>query len=413
MLSSPSLAPIRLGLRANWQQFTLLVVINAFVGGMVGLERSLLPLLAEEAFGLVSTTAALSFIVSFGVVKALANLLAGWLGDQIGRKKILIVGWLFGLPVPWLIIYAPHWNWIVLANILLGINQGLCWSTTVVMKIDLAGPQQRGLAMGLNEFAGYLAVSLSAWGTGYLAAHYGLRPIPFYPGIGLALLGLFLSLFGVKETVRHVQLESQRISENGKRSFKEVFWLTSWKNRNLLAISQAGLVNNLNDGVVWGLLPLFLAGLGTSLEKIGMLAALYPAVWGIGQLFMGVLSDHWGRKWLIVVGMWVQAGGIGMLVVGQGIGIWLVGVILLGVGTAMVYPTLLAAISDVAHPEWRSSAVGVYRLWRDGGYAVGAFTAGLMTDVWGIGVAMGIVSMVTFLSGVVVAGTMSETLPQK
>jgi MFS family permease len=410
---------LSLGIRANWQQFTLLVVVNAFVGAMVGMERSVVPLIAQADFGLVSKSAILAFVLSFGLVKALVNLLAGRLSDGLGRKRILIAGWLAGLPVPLLIIFAPSWGWIVFANVLLGINQGLCWSTTVIMKIDLAGPKQRGLAMGLNEFAGYLAVSLSALLTGYLAASHSLRPVPFYPGLGFAVLGLLLSIFFVRETQGHARHEAglaaaTTTSSGGQSpapSFAQILLLTSWKDRTLFAASQAGMVNNLNDGVMWGLIPLFLAGAGLPLERVGLIVAAYPGVWGLGQLFTGALSDRWGRKPLIAVGMWVQALGIGTLVAGRSFGPWLGGAILLGLGTALVYPTLLAAISDVAHPDWRASAVGVYRLWRDGGYAVGALTAGWLADGLGIPAALAAVGGLTFLSGLLVAGVMVETLP--
>ena len=411
------LAAIQLGLRQNWQQFALLIVVNAFVGAMVGLERTVVPLLAEEAFGLVSRTITLSFLISFGVVKAITNLFAGRLGDKIGRKPVLIAGWVIGLPVPILIILAPSWGWVVFANVLLGVNQGLCWSTTVIMKIDLVGPKQRGLAMGLNEFAGYLAVSLAALGSGYLAASYGVRPFPFYPGIIFAIFGLLFSLFFVGETRPFAQLEAKSSTtptakKDDQPSFTKILLLTSWQDKTLFSISQAGMVNNLNDGMVWGLLPLFLIGFDMSLEQIAVLAATYPGVWGVGQLFTGALSDRWGRKWLIATGMWTQAAGIGLIVIGRSFGVWLGGVILLGLGTAMVYPTLLAAISDVAHPEWRGSAVGVYRLWRDGGYAVGALLAGLLADALGIPTAIAAIGGLTMLAGFVVAGVMNETLPQ-
>lgn len=406
-----------LGLRANWRQFTLLVLINGFVGALVGLERTVVPLIAEKDFGLVSKSLVLSFLVSFGVVKALANLLAGRWSDRYGRKPILILGWLIGLPVPLLIIFAPSWNWIVFANVLLGINQGLCWSTTIIMKIDLVGPQQRGLAMGLNEFAGYLAVSLTALATGYLAATYGLRPAPFYPGVIFVVLGLLSSIVFVRETQAHVQQEEQLAAANlpqkQKPSFAEILLLTSWKDRALFSASQAGLINNLNDGVVWGLIPIFLAGAGLPLAQIGIVAAVYPGVWGISQLATGVLSDRWGRKGMIVAGMFVQAVGIGLFVIGKSYATWLAGATLLGLGTALVYPTLLAVISDVAAPSWRASAVGVYRLWRDGGTAVGALAAGLLADVFNMTTAIAVVGGLTFLSGVIVAGVMYETLPEK
>jgi MFS family permease len=407
---------IRLGLRANWQQFALLIVVNAFVGAMVGLERTVVPLIAEADFGLVSRTAVLSFIATFGIVKAISNLFAGSLGDRWGRKRILIAGWLVGLPVPLLIIFAPSWGWIVFANVLLGVNQGLCWSTTVIMKIDLVGPKQRGLAMGLNEFAGYLAVSLAALGSGYLAAAYGLRPAPFLPGLALAAFGLLFSVFFVRETHPFTKVEAQlggvkKTTEEDAPSFAEVLLLTSWKDKTLFSASQAGMVNNLNDGMVWGLLPLFLAGFGLSVERIGLLAATYPGVWGLSQLFTGALSDRIGRKGLIAGGMWVQAAGIGLLVWGQSFSWWLTAVALLGLGTGMVYPTLLAAVSDVAHPSWRGSAVGVYRLWRDGGYAIGALASGLLADAWGLHVAMAAIAGLTLFSGVIAAIFMSETLP--
>ncbi|NCF68280.1 MAG: MFS transporter [Chloroflexi bacterium] len=409
---------IRLGLRENWQQFTLLIIVNAFVGAMVGLERTIVPLLAAEDFNLVSRTVILSFLISFGVVKAITNLFAGRLGDKVGRKPVLIVGWLIALPIPILIILAPSWGWVVFANVLLGINQGLCWSTTVIMKIDLVGPKQRGLAMGLNEFAGYLAVSLSALATGYIAATYGIRPYPFYPGLLFAALGLLLSVFFVRETRPYTQLEAQTApaanSEQEEHlSFKAVFLLTSWKDKTLFSISQAGLVNNLNDGMIWGLLPLFLAGYGVPLKRIAILAAMYPAVWGISQLFTGALSDRIGRKWLIASGMFMQAVGIGLVVIGRSFGVWLAGVFLLGMGTAMVYPTLLAAISDVAHPVWRGSAVGVYRLWRDLGYAIGALMAGVIADALGIPAAIAVIGGLTLFSSLIVVGVMQETLPEK
>ncbi|GAB4579519.1 MAG: MFS transporter [Anaerolineales bacterium] len=404
---------MQLGLRSNWQQFTLLVIVNAFVGAMVGLERTVIPLIAEADFGLASKAVTLSFLISFGVVKALANLLAGRFSDRWGRKPLLLAGWLMGLPVPWLIIFAPRWEWIVFANVLLGINQGLCWSTTVIMKIDLVGPKQRGLAMGLNEFAGYLALAFSALLTGYLAATYGLRPVPFLPGVLFSLAGLSLSAL-VRETSGHAKQEAAHHSIPTKQlSFKEILWLTSWKDRTLFATSQAGLVNNLNDGMVWGLLPVFLFGKGMSVDQVGILAATYPGVWSLCQLGTGALSDHLGRKWMIAAGMWVQAAGIVLFVVGQNFWVWLAGAVLLGIGTAMVYPTLIAAVSDVAHPEWRASAVGVYRLWRDSGYAIGALGAGLLADAFNIPVAIAAVGGLTLLSGVIVAGVMRETLPHK
>ncbi len=423
---------VQLGLRANWQQFTLLVIVNAFVGAMVGLERSIVPLLGHQVFGLTSTTAVLSFIVSFGIVKALANLFAGRISDRIGRKGVLVVGWLVGLPVPLFIIFAPSWGWVVFANVLLGINQGLCWSTTVIMKIDLVGPARRGLAMGLNEAAGYGAVSLAAIAAGYLAATYALRPQPFLLGIGFALAGLVLSLFFVRESHGHARQEAAVLAQPagqpaasepstthattdrpGPPSFKDIFVLTSWKNRTLFGVSQAGLVNNLNDGLAWGVFPLFFAAGGLSITQIGLLAGIYPGVWGAGQLLTGALSDRLGRKGMIVGGMLLQGMAIGLLPLVHGFTWWVVAMALLGMGTALVYPTLLAAVSDVAHPDWRASAVGVYRLWRDSGYAIGALLAGVLADLFGVSWAIGVIAGVTFLSGIVAQGVMQETLPSK
>ena len=418
-ITVPSLKPeshassVVLGLKENWQQFLLLVVINAFVGGMVGLERTVVPLLAEEEFGLASATVTLSFIFTFGIVKALANLFAGHLSDRIGRKRVLVTGWLFALPVPFLVIWAPGWEWIVFANVLLGINQGLAWSTTVIMKIDLVGPRQRGLAMGLNEAAGYLAVSGAALASGYLAATYSLRPEPFLLGIVFALAGLVLTILFVQDSHEHARAEAREHASDdggGKPPFGAIFRVTSWGNRALFSVSQAGMVNNLNDGLAWGLFPLYFAANGASLREIGWLAAIYPGVWGLGQLLTGALSDRTGRKPLIVGGMWVQALGIGVVLVGGTLAWWIVGVALLGAGTAMVYPTLLAAIGDVAHPEWRASSVGVYRLWRDGGYAAGALLAGVLADLLNLEWAIGVVAVLTFASGVVVLVRMYETL---
>lgn len=410
---------LRLGLRENAAQFALLVVVNAFVGAMVGLERTVLPLLAEAEFGLASRTAVLSFIAAFGVAKALANLVAGRGSDRWGRRSVLLAGWLCGLPVPLLLMWAPTWSWIVVANVLLGINQGLAWSTTVIMKIDLVGQKQRGLAMGLNEAAGYMAVSLAALGSGYIAASGALRPDPFYLGLGIAIVGLVLTLFFVRDTHAHAQLEAKQWTskavpntsqpEQETLAFKEVFALTSWKNRTLFSVSQAGLVNNLNDGMAWGLFPLYFAALGFQLETTGWLVALYPAVWGLGQLGTGLLSDRWGRKPFIVGGMLIQALGIGAMLIGPTIGLQALAMVLLGLGTACVYPTLLAAIGDVAHPSWRASSVGVYRLWRDGGYVVGAFLAGGLADQFGMTSAIAGVGCLTLLSGLVAAVAMHET----
>ncbi len=410
----PALRSVRLGLRANLAQFSLLVGVNALVGGMVGQERTVLPLMARRIFHLEAFTAALTFIVAFGVVKAATNFAAGALSDRLGRKPVLVAGWLVGLPVPLLLMWAPSWAWIVLANVLLGVNQGLAWSTTVIMKIDLVGPARRGLAMGLNEASGYGAVALTAMATGFIAERSGLRPAPFFLGLAYAGLGLGLSLLLVRETHGHAHHEATdhvpTAGElHGGLSTRQVFALTTIRERALSAASQSGLVNNLNDGLAWGLFPLLFAQAGLSVGAIGTLAALYPAVWSVGQLFTGALSDRIGRKWLIAGGMWVQAAGLGLIAATRAFGPWAVGAVLLGAGTAMVYPTLLAVIGDVAHPAWRASAVGVYRLWRDAGFAIGAVVAGVVADLLGLAGAVWVVGAITALSGVVVAVRMYET----
>ena len=407
---------VRLGLGQNLGQFALLVVVNAFVGAMVGLERSILPAIAEHEFHLAARAAILSFIVVFGVVKAATNYLAGRLSDRMGRKRVLVLGWLAATPVPFILMWAPSWNWVLGANVLLGVSQGLTWSTTVIMKIDLVGPQRRGLAMGLNEFAGYLAVAASALGTGYIATRYGLRPAPFYLGVAFVFVGLGLSVLLVRETRSHAALEAgatSHLASIDELSQREIFLRTSLTDRNLSAVSQAGLANNLNDGMAWGLFPLLYASAGLSIERIASLAAVYPAVWGVAQLGTGALSDRVGRKWLIVGGMWIQAASISLIVISGGMPGFVAGSVLLGVGTAMVYPTLLATIGDVAHPTWRASAVGVYRLWRDLGYAVGALLAGLVADAFGLKAAIWLVALLTFGSGVVAALRMRETLQKQ
>jgi MFS family permease len=416
MRSSPSVSAagvVRLGLRANFGQFALLVVVNAFVGAMAGLERSILPAMAEQEFHLAARTAVLSFIVVFGVAKAFTNYGAGQLSDRLGRRHVLIAGWVVAAPVPFLLMWAPSWNWVLLANVLLGSSQGLTWSTTVIMKIDLVGPARRGLAMGLNEFAGYVALAVSALATGWIAARAGVRPQPFYLGVAFVVIGFALSVFLVRETRHHVIYESARLGAlpaEGALSPRAVFWRTTMLDANLSSVSQAGLVNNLNDGMAWGLFPLVFAGAGMNLAQVGLLAAIYPATSGIGQLVTGTLSDRTGRKLLIVWGMWIQAAGIGLVAVAQAFEVFLLGAVLLGIGTAMVYPTLLAAIGDVAHPSWRASAVGVYRLWRDLGYAIGALLAGVTADAFGLTMAMWVIAALTFVSGAVAAGRMAETL---
>ncbi len=425
--TSEAVPPPVLGLRANLSQFLLLVLVNGFVGAMVGLERDVVPLMGSRVFGLASATAALSFIVSFGIVKALANLSAGRLSDRIGRKGVLVAGWLVALPVPFMLIAAPSWGWVVAANVLLGINQGLCWSTTVIMKIDLVGPARRGLAMGLNEAAGYGALALAAAASGYLASVYGMRPWPFVPGIGFAFAGLLLSVLFMRESHGFARHEARLRSSSARAHppdasaaiseshdsprFAAIFMRTSWRDRDLGSVSQAGLVNNLNDGLAWGLFPLYFAAGGLSLAQIALLASLYPAVWSVAQLGTGALSDRVGRKPLIVGGMLFQALALALLPLTHGFVPWAVAMILLGLGTALVYPTFLAAISDVAHPSWRASAVGVYRLWRDLGYAVGAVLAGVLADRFGVPWAIASIAALTCASGLVVLMRMRETLP--
>ena len=401
---------IALGLRENWPQFTLLILINAFVGGMAGIERTLVPLIGSEEFGLTSTTLVTSFIISFGLVKAVSNLVSGQLADRWGRKRVLILGWMAGLPVPFMLMWAPDWNWIIAANALLGVSQGLAWSMTVIMKIDLAGSRSRGLAVGLNEFAGYLAVGLTALATGYLASIYGLRPEPIYLGVAYAIIGTALSVFLVRDTRAHVALETGgATAAQPSLSFGQVFALTSYKDRNLFAASQAGLVNNLNDGMSWGIFPLFYSAFGLGLDRIGLLKAIYPIVWSLLQIITGPLSDRWGRKGLIVAGMWLQAAALLLTALTRDFGWWLAASVLLGIGTAMVYPSLIAAVSDASHPSWRARSLSVYRFWRDLGYAIGALAAGLIADAFGFAAAIAAIAGLTFLSGGVTAITMRET----
>ena len=407
---------VSLGLRANLPQFVLLMVINAFVGGMVGLERSVLPLIASTDFGVASKSAALAFIAAFGLTKALANLATGWLINVHGRRWTLIMGWLVALPVPWLVLWAPAWSWIVVANALLGINQGLAWSTTVIMKIDLVGPRRRGLAMGLNEFAGYVAVACAALGSGIAANRYGLRPGAAYPGMAIAATGLLLSCFFVRDTAGHVQLEEREHAHAGESarhvSTRQLLRRSVWSDGALFSVSQAGLVNNLNDGMAWGLFPLLFTRAGLSLSTMSGLAALYPATWGICQIWTGAISDRWGRKWLIVSGMIIQGLSLLGVVVARGVVGWAASLALLGIGTALVYPTLLASVGDMAHPSWRAAAVGVYRLWRDLGYVVGALLCGVLADAFGMTSAISVVALLTIVSGMVVAARMPETHPR-
>lgn len=399
--------PLRLGLRANLGQFVLLMLVNAFVGVMVGMERSILPLLAEREFGVASRTSILSFLVTFGIVKALGNLLAGAAADRFGRRRTLVVGWLAGLPVPFLIIFAPSWDWVVAANVLLGVNQGLCWSTAIIMKLDLVGPRGRGLAIGLNESAGYLAASAAALAAGYIAARYGLRPAPFFLGIGAAIAGLALSL-GVRDTRRHAEAEATAFgceAPASAPSAPKIARRVTWTDRSLRAVSQAGLVNNLVDGLGWGLLPLYFASAGAGLEQVALLVATYPAVWGAGQLVTGAFSDRVGRKAPMVFGMLLQALALAAIGASRRTDVWLAGMTGLGLGTALVYPTFLGAVSDHSRPAWRATALGVFRMWRDLGYALGALLAGALADRFGMAPSIEVIAVITALSGVVVATT--------
>jgi MFS family permease len=392
-----------LGLRANWRQFALLVAVNAFVGGMIGLERSILPLLAEAEFGITSKAAAVSFISTFGLAKALTNLFAGHLAGEVSRKRLLVAGWLFGLPVPFILIWAPSWGWIVAANLLLGINQGLTWSMTVNMKIDLVGPRQRGLALGFNEAAGYMSVAAAAFLTGVIAEGYGLRPEPFYLGIAFAAGGLAISALLVHDTSRFVALEAGQHEAQDRVPLTRTFAEATWRRPQLWGVSQAGFVNNLNDGLIWGIFPLYFASRGLSLDRIAILAAAYPLMWGSLQLLTGWLSDRTGRRPLIVGGMLLQGLAIWLATLGDSFEGWLSSVVIVGIGTAMVYPTLLAAISDAVHPGQRSSALGVYRFWRDAGAIAGALFGGLLADALGFSAAIRVVAGLTLLSGIVAA----------
>lgn len=406
----------RLGLRPNIVQFSLLVGVNALVGGMVGQEQTVLPLLAQSVFGLSGYTFLLTYVFAFGVTKAVTNYFAGTWSDRFGRKPVLLAGWLVAIPVPLMLIWAPSWGWVIAANVLLGINQGLTWSTTVVMKIDLVGPRQRGLAMGLNEAAGYGAVAVTAWLAGYLAAHHGLRPAPFLLGLSYALIGLGVSAVFVRETRGHARLEAAEHAAgdaaDAHLSNRDIFARTSFREPALSSACQAGLVNNLNFGLSWGLFPLLFAAGGLGVDRVGILIAVYPAVWGAAQIVTGALSDRWGRKHLITAGMLTQAAGLALIATGGTFAWWLAAGALLGAGTAMVYPTLLAVIGDVAHPLWRARSVGVYRLWRDGGYAVGAVVGGVAADLWGLRAAVWSAAVITVVSAVAVGIRMYETHPR-
>lgn len=386
---------VQLGLKENLKQFILLIVVNAFVGGMIGLERSILPQIAEAEFHIAAKTAILSFIVVFGVVKALTNYFTGALANKFGRKRLLIIGWLFALPVPFILMLSTNWNWIIAANILLGINQGLTWSSTVVMKIDLVGEKSRGLAMGLNEFAGYVAVALVAFVTGWVASHYGLRPYPFYIGIIMAVLGLIISVLFIKDTKHHVAKEA---SDNNTPRLKNIFWDTTFFDRNLGSVTQAGLINNLNDGMAWGLFPIMLAEKGFSIAQIGIVTAVYPAVWGIGQLITGKMSDYFCKKSMLFWGMFLQALALLLLVFANTLSHYIILSAILGWGTAMVYPTFLATVAENTHPHDRPKSLGVFRLWRDLGYAIGAILTGIIADAFGLNSAVILIGVLTLIS---------------
>lgn len=389
----------KLGLKENWRQFTLLVVINAFVGGMIGLERNILPQLAEQEFGLASKTAIFSFIIAFGITKAICNYFTGKLANKIGRKKLMIIGWLFALPIPFILIYANNWNWIIFANILLGLNQGLTWSMAVIMKIDLVGSKKRGLAVGINEFAGYLSVGLVAFLTGFIANKYGIRPYPFYLGILFSITGLLLTILFLKDTKGHVETESIK---SDIPLLKNIFLDTTFNHKSLSGITQAGLVNNLNDGMTWGLLPLLLLSKNFTISQIGLITAIYPTVWGLSQLFTGKLSDIYSKKMLLFWGMILQSFGIILLIFATTeIHFILIG-IALGFGTALVYPTFINAISDFAHPAQRAESLGTFRLWRDLGYAIGAIITGIIADNFGLNISIMAIGLLTGLSAFII-----------
>lgn len=398
---------IKLGLKENLNQFILLVIVNAFVGGMVGMERSILPQIAETEFHIAAKTAILSFIIVFGITKALTNYFTGALANKLGRKNLLTIGWLIGIPVPFILMYAANWNWIIAANILLGINQGLTWSSTVVMKIDLVGDKQRGFAMGLNEFAGYLAVAIVAFTTGWVAGNYGLRPYPFYIGIVLSVLGFLSSWLLVKDTKHHVSKEA---SVSTQPLLTQVFWETSWKHRNLGSITQAGLVNNLNDGMVWGLFPILLTQKHFTLQQIGIITAIYPAVWGLGQLVTGKMADIYRKKTLLFYGMLLQGLALVTMVWADALWHFVIISVLLGWGTAMVYPTFLAGIAENTHPHDRAKSMGTFRLWRDLGYAIGAILTGIIADILNINSAIVFVGILTIISALVLQTRMKETV---
>ena len=395
---------VRLGLKENWKQFAILVIVNAFVGGMVGLERTILPQIAEKEFAIAAKTAILSFIIVFGIVKAVTNYYTGSLANKYGRKNLLIAGWIVGLPIPFVLMFATNWNWIIAANVLLGINQGLAWSSTVVMKIDLVGEKQRGFAMGLNEFAGYIAVAAIAFLTGWIAGEFGIRPYPFYVGIGLAVFGFLSSIFLVKDTRHHVAKEA---AMNNIPELKNIFWETTWKNKNLGSVTQAGLINNLNDGMAWGVFPILLATKGFTISQIGVVTAIYPAVWGIGQLFTGKMSDKFCKKDMLYLGMLLQAMALLFLVWANTMSHFVILSSILGWGTAMVYPTFLATVAENTNPKDRAKSIGIFRLWRDLGYAIGAILTGIIADLFSINTAISIIAILTFMSAVIITVRMN------
>lgn len=401
---------VQLGLKENWKQFTLLVIINAFVGGMVGLERSILPQIAEVEFNMAAKTAILSFIIVFGIVKAITNYYTGALANKFGRKNLLIAGWIFAIPVPFMLMLAPSWNWIIAANVLLGINQGLTWSSTVVMKIDLVGDKQRGFAMGLNEFAGYIAVAIVAFLTGWIAATYGIRPYPFYVGIGLVVLGLFGSIFLIKDTRHHVAKET---ADSAVPRLKNIFWDTTWKDRNLGSVTQAGLINNLNDGMTWGIFPILLASKHFSIGEIGIITAIYPAVWGLGQLFTGKMADLFPKKRLLFWGMLLQALALFVMIFAHSMSEYIVFSAVLGWGTAMVYPTFLATVAENTHPQDRAKSIGIFRLWRDLGYAIGAILTGLIADALSLNAAISFIAVLTLISALIILVRMKSRITKQ
>ena len=392
-------AQIKLGLKENWKQFVLLVIVNAFVGGMIGMERTIFPQFAELEFGVASKTAILSFITAFGLSKAIANYYTGKLANKFGRRNLLIVGWLLAIPIPFILIHAPGWNWVIFANILLGVSQGLTWSSTVVMKIDLVGEKNRGFAMGLNEFAGYFAVGIIAFLTGYVANKYGVTPYPFYIGIFIAVVGFILTYFWVKDTRVFVQQES---SASQSTQLKNVFWETTLKNKTLSSVTQAGLINNLNDGMIWGLLPIVLLSLNYNNENIGLTTAIYPTAWGIGQLFTGKMSDHYSKKAMLFWGMLLQ--GLAILFLPYTTNLYGLMIIsgVLGLGTALVYPTFLSTIAQATSPAQRAESIGTFRLWRDLGYAFGAVISGITADVLGIEYAILFIGVITLVSALII-----------